>query len=532
VRFVFGEHHLDTERRELRRGDSPVAVEPQVFDLLLCLLKNRDRAVSKDDLLAQVWRGRVVADATIDSRIKSARRAIGDNGSTQKLIRTFARKGVRFVATVDENHAEIAQSPGQPTVSYQVFYPRKLSIAVLPFQNLTGDPQQDDFIEGIVEEITTALSRLRWLLVIGRNSNVTFQGKLVDVKQMMRELGVRYVLDGSVRKTREWVRITTHMTELISGGRLWAERFNGRPGDILDFQDQVAGGVIGAVEPKLRQSEIERATRKPTETLDAYDLYLHALALRNEDGSLQPLARRNEHTDENIRQAITLLKRALSIDLGYAPAAAAIGWCRIHQLSHGRSPVSFAKATEAAALARQALEIGRDDPDTLWMAALSLHIFAGEQATAAAAVDRSLALNPYSAHAWMARGFISQAQPGLAIEAFEQAMRLSPLDRYNRVFTTGIATAHLVAGRYEEALEWAERSLHSSLGYSGALRVKAIACVHLGHLEQAREVMGQLLALQPWQTLARAEAYARRIYGPEIAARLVDSQRRAGMPSG
>ena len=332
-----------------------------------------------------------------------------------------------------------------------------------------------------------------------------------------RELGVRYVLEGSVRKAGGRVRITGQLIDATTGAHIWAGRFDGALDDIFELQDQVASGVVGAIEPRLRQSEFERAIRKPTESLDAYDLYLRALALRD------------THTDESVRQAIALLKKALAIDPGYAPAKALIGFSRVHQSSHGGSPVSEADAAEAVALAKEALEVGKDDPDNLWMAAFTLLIFTGERDIAATAIDRALTLNPNSAHAWTARGFASLTQPGLAIEAFQRAMRLNPLDRLGRAFTAGIAAAHVVAGRYEQALDWANRTLRAER-YTFALRVKAVACAQLHRIDDTREALSQLLELQPWYTVTRARVFYSRIFGPEIAAVFVDGLRKAGLP--
>jgi adenylate cyclase len=349
-----------------------------------------------------------------------------------------------------------SSSARQPISPATLPLPDKPSIAVLPFANMSGDPEQEYFADGMVEEITTAISRLPWLFVIASNSSFTYKGRAVSVKQVARELGVRYVLEGSVRKAGNRVRITGQLIDATTGAHIWADRFDGSLDDIFELQDQVASSVVGAIEPRLRQSEFERVTRKPTESLDAYDLYLRALALRD------------KHTDESMREAIALLKQALTIDPNYAPAKALIGWSRLHQTSHGRAPLSQADTAEAVAFARQALDAGRDDPDTLWMAAAVLAIFAGEHAVATAAIDRALMLNPNSAHAWMTRGWVycnNLGKPGPAIEACERAMRLSPLDRHRRNFTTGIARAHLVAGRYEEAVEWAELTLREEPGY-------------------------------------------------------------------
>jgi TolB-like protein/class 3 adenylate cyclase len=238
--------------------------------------------------------------------------------------------------------------------------PDKPSIAVLPFQNMSGDPEQEYFADGMVEEITTAISRLPWLFVIARNSAFTYKGKSVDVKQVGRELGVRYILEGSVRKAGNRVRITGQLIDAATGNHIWADRFDGSLEDVFELQDQVASSVVGAIEPRLRQSEFARANRKPPDNLDAYDLCLRALALRD------------KLTDESIREALPLLKRALAIDPGYTPVKALIGWFRVHENAHGRNPISEADRAEAVTLARQALEAGKDDPDTLYMSGTTL----------------------------------------------------------------------------------------------------------------------------------------------------------------
>jgi tetratricopeptide (TPR) repeat protein len=250
-----------------------------------------------------------------------------------------------------------------------------------------------------------------------------------------------------------------------------------------------------------------------------YDLYLRALALRD------------THTDESMRDAIALLKRALAIDPNYVPAKAAIGWSRLHQRSHGRSPISEVEVAEAVAWARQALEAGKDDPEALWMAAFTLFYFAGERAIAATAIDRALALNPNSAHAWMVRGYVSLPESAAAIEAFERAIRLNPLDRLERGFIGGIAVAHLFARRYEQALDWSVRALLEEPGYPAALRTKAIACAYLDRIEEAREAVRQLLDAQPWNTLARTGQFYARLFGSQEAAAIyVEGLRKAGLP--
>src|ERR1700737_3185609 len=246
---MFGDHVLDTARRELSRGGEQIELEPQVFDLLAYLLRNRERVVSKEDLLASVCGGRIVSDATLDSRIAAARRVVGDSGAAQTLIRTFARKGVRFVGEVREEAKpaalapEMAAEPGRPELAL----PDKPSIAVLPFANLSGDPEQEYFADGMVEEIITALSRIRWLFVIARNSSFTYKGQAVDVKQAGGELGVRYVLEGSGRKGGNRVRITAQLIDAVTGTHLWADRFDGLIEDVFELQDKVASSVAGVI---------------------------------------------------------------------------------------------------------------------------------------------------------------------------------------------------------------------------------------------------------------------------------------------
>jgi adenylate cyclase len=419
--------------------------------------------------------------------------------------------------------ASAAPKTPSATSSPALPLPDKPSIAVLPFQNLSGDPEQEYFADGMVEEITTAISRLPWLFVIARNSSFTYKGKAIDVKQVARALGVRYVLEGSVRKAGKRVRITGQLIDTATGAHIWADRFDGALDDIFELQDQVASNVIGAIEPRLRQSEIERATRKPTESLAAYDLYLRALA------------ESHKFSAEGMRQAIALLQRALGIDPSYAPAAALIGWCRHFQRDHGLGgPVSDADVADSLRLARHAIAAGKDDPDALWMAAFVLIIFAGEHAIAASAINRALTLNPNSAHAWHSRGFVLAFlnQPGPAIEALERAMRLSPLDPLGPGFKSTLAFAHSIAGRYEEAVEWADRALHEHPRFDPAMAAKVVSCAHLGRIDEAREWLKQRLELQPELTIAewKTRGGAVKFASPEILALYADGLRKAGLP--
>jgi TolB-like protein/class 3 adenylate cyclase len=285
---------------------------------------------------------------------------------------------------------------GPPVVStLPLPLPDKPSIAVLLFANMSGDPEQEYFTDGMVEEIITALSRIRWLFVIARNSSFTYKGQAIDVKQIGRELGVRYVLEGSVRKAGDRVRITAQLIDALAGAHLWADRFDGALDDIFELQHQVTSSVVGAIEPKLRSSEIERAFRKPTENPSAYDLCLRAFF------------HFHKLTSEGNLGAIRLLRQALEIDPSYATAAAFVGLCRGFQRAQGWGALSDQEVVEAVRLAKQALDTGKEDPETLWMAGLAIADLAGEHAAGMNAIDRSLALNPNSAYAWNASGWLA-----------------------------------------------------------------------------------------------------------------------------
>ena len=397
--------------------------------------------------------------------------------------------------------------------------PDKPSLALLPFQNLSSDPEQEYFADGMVEEITTAIARLPWLFVIARNSAFTYKGKPVNVKQVAQELGVRYVLEGSVRKAGNRVRITGQLIDTTTGAHIWADRFDGALDDIFELQDRVASSVAGTIEPKLRQSEIERASRKPTANLTAYDLYLRALA------------RSYRYTDEGLAEAVVLARQALAIDPSYAPAAALVGRCRWVQRVQGWGVLSDEDIAEACRLARQALEAERDDADTIWQAASTLFYLAGEAAMAAAALDRALALNPNAARAWMARGYIHalRNEPEAAIEAIERARRLSPFDPLTFLYAFNIAAAHFAARRFEQAIEWADRALHEQPRMVAAMRSKVAANAYLGRLDEARAELSRVFAIDPKLTIAGLHE-SLRYAAPEIVELVVTGLRLAGLP--
>jgi adenylate cyclase len=322
-----------------------------------------------------------------------------------------------------------------------------------------------------------------------------------------------------VRKAGNRVRITGELIDTTTGAHIWAERFDGALDDIFELQDQAASSVAGAIEPKLRQSEIERASRKPTANLTAYDLYLRALA------------QSYRLTEDGVADAIVLTRQALVIDPSYAPAAALVGWCRVLQRVRGWGALADEDIAEACLLARQALEAERDDTETIRQAAFTLFVLAGEATMAAAALDRALTRNPNAARAWSARGLLHamRNEPEAAIEAIERARRLSPFDRHASGYAVNIAVAHLVARRFEQAIEWVDRALHEQPRTVTGMRAKVVALAHLGRLDAAHAELSRLLAIDPELTIAGFREQA--LYqAPEVLELYVDGLRLAGLP--
>jgi TolB-like protein len=335
----FGNYEIDVERRELRRAEILVHVEPQVFDLLVYLVQNRDRVVSKDDLIASVWGGRIVSDSTLTSRINAARKAVGDSGEDQKLIRTIARKGIRFVGAVraQPNGDEAAHATAPPPEEIPepprpaLPLPDRPAIAVLPFTNMSGDPEQEYFSDGISEDIITALSKLRWFFVIARNSSFIYKGKSIHMKQVAAELGVGYVVVGSVRKGSDRLRITAQLNDVATGSHIWAERYDRGLADVFAVQDEITEAIVAAIEPQLYAAENFRARRKPPDSLDAWDLVMRALShywrvTRQDNVVAQALLEKAIAIDPTYGQALGVLaaSHTFSAHMGWADTATAV----------------------------------------------------------------------------------------------------------------------------------------------------------------------------------------------------------------
>ena len=524
MQFLFGDYALDVDRRELTRGSELISIGPQVFDLLVYLVQNRERVVSKHDLLEAVWCGRAVSESTLTSHINFARKAVGDNGEDQNLIRTVARKGFRFAGTVREERASPDRAPAIPTFEAvkpnpELALPDKPSIAVLPFQNMSGDPEQDYFADGVVEDIIAALSRMRWLFVIARNSSFTYKGRAVDVKQVGRELGVRYVLEGSMRKVGNRVRIAGQLIDSSSSTNLWADRFEGALEDIFDLQDQVTVSVVGAIAPRLEQAEMERAKRKPTESLDAYDYYLRGMAsyyLR---------------TREGIDKALPLFQQAIAVDPCFASAYGMAAWCYAWRKINGWMTDRVRETAETERLARRAAELGPDDAVALSRAAHALTFVLGNHDDAATLVDRALMLNPNLAGAWYASGWVRVwlGETDTAINHFAHAMRLSPLDPHSIGMQAGTAFAHFLAGRHDEASHWAQQALWEQTNYLTTLLIAAASYALAGRSGDAQRITARICELHPAMRVTNIKDWAP-FRQPEHLAAIENGLRKAGLP--
>ncbi|HEV2154118.1 winged helix-turn-helix domain-containing tetratricopeptide repeat protein [Bradyrhizobium sp.] len=489
----FEDFSLDPARRELRRGDTLIPLEPQVFDLLLHLVRNRERVVTRDNLLDAIWNGRVVSESTMTSRINAARRAVGDNGEEQRLIRTIARKGVRFVGAVTEISSDAAPAaaskPAAPTPAVLPL-PDRPAIAVLPFNNMSGETEQDYFSDGISEDIITALSKLRWFFVIARNSSFIYKGRTVHLRQVAEELGVRYVVEGSVRKDGDRVRITAQLNDVATGSHLWAERYDRELADVFAVQDEITEAIVAAIEPQLYAAESFRAQRKPPDSMDAWDLVMRALS----------------HywrvTQQDHIAARVLLEKAIALDPNYGKALGLLGTSYMFTAHMGWMEM----ATAISAAERAARAAIRADNEDAWAhnALGHVNLFARRFEDSLAEFETALRLNPNFA--------LAQGYYGLALsycgrwreadEAARRAIRLSPRDPYAPVYFGIAAYARYLGGDYEEAIRLAQESLRQRSDFVGAHRVLTAAAGMAGQTEIARAALKELRRAQPNVSLA------------------------------
>jgi TolB-like protein len=497
--FSFGDdYEIDVEQRELRHAQLPIHVEPQVFDLLVYVVQNRDRVVSKDDLIASVWGGRIVSDSTLTSRINAARTAIGDSGDTQKLIRTIPRKGLRFIGAVRTKPSALEQAhesgalaaPLDEQARAAPSLPDRPAIAVLPFVNLSGDPDQEYFSDGISEDIITALSKLRWFFVIARNSSFIYKGKAVHLKQVASELGVGYVVEGSVRKAGDRVRITAQLNDVATGSHIWAERYDRSLADVFAVQDEITESIVAAIEPQLYAAENFHSKRKAPDSMDAWDLVMRGLAHYW----------RVTRQDNVVAQA--LLEKAISIDPNYGQALGVLATSHTFCAHMGWEDM----AASAPIAERAALAAIRSDSEDPWAhhALGCVYLFARRFDDSLAEFELALRLNPNFS--------LAQGYYGLALaycgrwqegdEAARRAIRLSPRDPFAAVYHGIAAYSQFIGRNYDQATRLAREAIRQRGDFVGAHRVLTAAAAMTGQTDAAALALRALRRAQPNVSLA------------------------------
>jgi TolB-like protein len=512
LRYRFGDCELDPSRRELYRGGTVSAVEPQVFDLLLYLIQHRERVISKDELISTVWRGRMVSESALFNRINAARSAIGDTGEQQRLIKTLPRKGIRFTGAVREEEgpgASLGKAVGLPL-------PDRPSLAVLPFSNISGDPDQEYFADGISEDLITDLARIRWLFVIARNSSFVYKQRAVDVKQVSRELGVRYVLEGSVRRSGNRLRVSAQLVDATTGGHHWAERYDRNLDDIFGVQDEITNSVAAAIEPHLLAAEGIRALARSADDLGAWEKVARAQTY------ICRLTREDHET------AISALSDAVVTHSDYAPARGLLGFCLVFAAHMG-----WIEREHALPLARQhaSRAICLDDRYPWGHIALGYCAMMERRTEEAVAAHRqAVSLNPNSAaaHSHLSRILAFAGRDCEAIEHGKMAIRLSPLDPEMALFLGAIAVAHYTARQFTEAVDRSLEAQRLRPGFQGSRRLLCASLAQTGRLDEARALLAMVRHEQPQLSIAWIRANVP-YQTPELMEGFLEGMRKAGL---
>ena len=496
--FRFANFEIDVARHELRHGGEVISIEPQVFDLLVHLVRNRNRIVSREELIDTVWKGRVISEATLSSRVSAARRAIGDNGDDQLFVRTHHKRGFRFVGEVQDAYKSFTQdrrpvvtapeSRARDNVVAPVLtLPDKPSIAVLPFQNRSGDSIQEYFADGLTEDIITGLSRQRWFFVIARNSSFAFKDEPVDVRKVASELGVHYVLEGSVRKASSRVRVTAQLIDANKGVNLWADRYDRDLANIFELQDEITNRVIDSVGSQIIVAEAARVQRKPPQNIEAWDLVMRAL----------PHMWRMSVEEQRLAQEC--LRQAITLDPEYAHAHALLGWTYLCMFNlDARMPIGefTDKALESGERA-----VALDDQDHWGHFVLGLaHSRRRRPESAVMHLSKSVDLNPNFAlgHAGLGYAYACGEQPERGLRSLEQAQRLSPCDPFLTIYAPIVRYMALFAlGQYEETVAVCRSLTALHPHHAGAWRLMTVSLGLLGKIDEAGEALSRTLALQP-----------------------------------
>jgi adenylate cyclase len=497
MRYEFGECTVDTTTYEIWRNGELASVEPQVFDLLVLFLQNRDRLVSKDEILERIWGGRIVSEAALSSRISSLRQLIGDDGTTQSFIRTVRGRGFRVIGEVRERPATASQNasdaPTSPTGTNDVTFASiselelnsspeaeteqvamRPGVAVLPFVCLGGEAQCEHFAFALVDDITSALSRMRTFLLVARGAASAYGGRETDVREIARILGVRYVVQGSVRLFGQSLRVCVQLNDAVHREEIWAGNFDSPFGEMTETSDKMTDLIVGVLQPTLLIAEIQRALHRQSENLTAYEITMRAMpkcwALNKRACS----------------EAMILLQQALQQEPEHSLAIALLSWCHGQQVVYNwTKDVAFHRA-RALELAQRAAGLDENDPLVLIKLA-NAECVAGDLPSAAVHIKRALDLDPYFSWAWTRCGYIKShmGKDGPALEDFERALRLSPFEpmRFNTYM--GMANAHFVAGRYVEAISYIEQALLERPDIVWAHRILASCSALVGDIDTA-----------------------------------------------
>lgn len=510
----FGPFRLDADAEILFRDGAPTVLGQRAVALLRLLLERAGTPVSKDALIEAAWPGLAIDDSNLTVQIAALRRILGQGAGRADWIETLPRRGYRYIGPAVRTGDPVAGASSR--TSPPLALPSRPSVAVLPFSNLSDDSEQNYFAEGMVEDIVAGLSRIKWLFVAARSSSSPYKGAGVDIKRVGRELGVRYLLQGSLRKDGRRVRISAHMIEAETGGHLWTERFDRPLDDIFALQDEIALNVVGAIEPSLRRAEVERVKRKRPDSLDAYDLVLQA---QSDVYSGMP---------DRVTKALALLERALALDPVYPLAHAYSAMC--HHCLFLRAGLREESRAASIRHARAAILNGQDDALALTFAGFSIGMDGHDHAAAFAALDAALAVSPSSAITYILGGVIFgwAGEAERAIEWGERAMRLSPFDPWVWSAWHALTLGYFHRGRYEEAAKAAHKAIQYNPGHSISHMLLAAPLVRLARIREARAAAARVLELQP------AFRYSRQFSGvncaPALAAALSESLRTAGLP--
>ncbi len=512
--YQFGPFRLDQAAGILYHGAEPTMLGQRAVALMRLLLQTPGIPVSKDALIEAGWGKLAVADNNLTVQIAALRRVLAGAAEAESWIETLPRRGYRYVGPAVVTNVPDRSAAAVPASALTL--PEKPSVAVLPFSNMSGDPQQEYFADGMVDDIITGLARINWLFVIARNSTFTYKGRAVDVKQVGRELGVRYVLEGSVRKVGGSVRVTGQMIDASTGAHVWAERYDRNSGDIFALQDEIALSVVGAIAPSVRKAEIERVKRKRPDSLDAYDLVLQA----------QPDV--DTGMPEQVTRALTRLERAIALEPDYALAHGNAAMC--HHCLFLRAGLQELNRTASIRHARSAIVHGQDDALALTLAGFSIGMDAHDRASAFAALEAALAISPSSALTYILGsvmlGWGGEAER--AIEWSEKGLRLSPFDSWAWAAFDAQAMSHLLRGRYKEACHAAYKSVQANPSHSITYVQLTAALAKLGRMDEARAAAARVRELQP------GFRYSRQFAGvncaPALAEALGGSLRDAGLP--